>query len=131
MVIVGDNDDRRGGDAIRGGSCTEAVDGAALALEGVDDVHGGDGLSPGVLSVGDGVPNDALEEALEDLPAVVVDEGADPLDSAPSGEPPDGGLGDALDGSTGVALGSGPLGADLALATDSFATLSLSSHSSN
>eukprot|EP01043_Picozoa_sp_COSAG02_P058917 COSAG02_NODE_7415_length_3025_cov_8.518797_1_plen_70_part_10 len=27
---------------------TEAVEGAALALEGVDDVHGGDGLAAGV-----------------------------------------------------------------------------------
>ena len=33
----------------------EAVEGAALALEGVDHVHGGDGLPLGMLGVGDGV----------------------------------------------------------------------------
>ena len=34
---------------------SEAVKGAALALEGADDVHGRDGFQAGVLGVGDGV----------------------------------------------------------------------------
>ena len=99
-----------------------------MALESVDDVHGGDGLAAGVVSVGDGVTDNAFEEALEDLPAVVIDEGADPLDTSSSGKPADGGLGDALNGSTSVALGGGPLGADLAFSSDSFSSLSLSWH---
>ena len=99
-----------------------------MALESVDDVHGGDGLAAGVVGVGDGVTDNAFEEALEDLPAVVIDEGADPLDTSSSGKPADGGLGDALNGSTGVALGGGPLGADLAFSCDSFSSLSLSWH---
>ena len=37
---------------------TETVEGAALTLESVDDVEGGDGLALGVLSVGDRVTND-------------------------------------------------------------------------
>ena len=44
----------------------EAVEGLALALEGVDHVHGGDGLAAGVLGVGHGVTDDVLEEDLED-----------------------------------------------------------------
>jgi hypothetical protein len=37
-----------------------------LPLEGVDDVERGDGLSLGVLGVGDRVADDVLEEDLED-----------------------------------------------------------------
>ena len=55
-------------------STSETIDGSALSLECVDDVHSGDGLSPGVLSVGDGVSDDSLEEALEDLSGVIIDE---------------------------------------------------------
>jgi hypothetical protein len=43
-------------------SCTETVEGAARALERVDDVEGGDGLALCVLSVGDGVADDLEEE---------------------------------------------------------------------
>jgi hypothetical protein len=58
---------------------TETVQGAALALEGVHDVEGGDGLALGVLSVGDSVTDDTLEEGLEDTTGLVVD-GWDALD---------------------------------------------------
>ena len=74
----------------------EAVEGAALPLEGVDHVHGGDGLPLSVLGVGHGVADHVLEEDLEDAPGLLVDEAGDPLDAAPPGEAPDGGLGDAL-----------------------------------
>ena len=75
----------------------EAVEGLALALEGVDDVHGGDGLAAGVLGVGDGITDDVLEEDLEDTAGLLVDEAGDALDTATAGETADGGLGDALD----------------------------------
>lgn len=52
---------------------TETVQGTALALEGVDNVEGGDGLALGVLSVGDGVTDDTLEEGLEDRAGLLVD----------------------------------------------------------
>jgi hypothetical protein len=52
---------------------TEAVQGAALALESVDDIEGGDGLALGVLGVGDGIADDALEEGLEDTTGLFVD----------------------------------------------------------
>jgi hypothetical protein len=35
-----------------------------LTLEGVDYIEGGDGLALGVLSVGNGITDDALEEGL-------------------------------------------------------------------
>ena len=41
---------------------TETVKGSALPLESVDDVEGGDGLPLGVLSVGDRVSDDVLED---------------------------------------------------------------------
>jgi hypothetical protein len=69
----------------------------ALALERVDDVHGGDGLAARVLGVGDGVADDVLEEDLEHAAGLLVDEPRDALDAAPPGQPPDRRLGDPLD----------------------------------
>jgi hypothetical protein len=54
---------------------TETVEGTALALESVDNVEGGDSLALGVLSVGDGVTDNALEEGLEDTTGLFVDHG--------------------------------------------------------
>ena len=68
-----------------------------MTFEGVDDVHGGDGLPLGVLGVGDGIPDHVLEEHLEDTTGLLVDEAGDPLDSSPPRQTADGGLGDALD----------------------------------
>ena len=76
---------------------SESVEGASLALEGVDDVHGGDGLPLGVLAVGDGVTDDVLKEHLQDTTSLLVDESGDALDSSSAGETADGGLGDSLD----------------------------------
>ena len=75
----------------------EAAQGAALALEGVDDVEGGDDRSLGVLGVGHGVTDDVLEENLEDTAGFFVDEAADVLDATTASDTADRGLGDALD----------------------------------
>lgn len=80
-----------------GRSAPEAVEGAALALERVHHVHGRDRLALGVLRVGDGVPDHVLQEHLEHPAGLLVDEAGDALDAAAPGQPPDGGLGDALD----------------------------------
>ena len=92
-------------------SASESVEGSSLSLEGVDDIESSDGLSLGVLSVGDGVSDHVLEERSEDNSGLVVDEGADSLNSSSSGESSDGRLGDShdggLDGFGGVSLGSG------------------------
>jgi hypothetical protein len=80
-----------------GGLASESVEGAALPLEGIDNIHGGDGLPLGMLGVGDGVPDDVLQEDLENTPGLLIDEARDTLDTASAGQTPDGGLGDALD----------------------------------
>ncbi len=80
-----------------GNLSTEAVEGAALPLEGVDDVHGGDGLPAGVLGVAHRVADDGLKENLEDTAGLLVDEAGDALDTTPASQPADGGLGNALD----------------------------------
>ncbi|XP_040607403.1 uncharacterized protein LOC121142140 [Mesocricetus auratus] len=71
--------------------------GAALALERVDYVHGGDGLALSVLGVGDGVADHVLQEHLQHTAGLLVDEARDALDTTTSSQAADGGLGDALD----------------------------------
>jgi hypothetical protein len=68
-----------------------------LAFQSVDDIHGGDGLSLGVLCVGDSVTDDVLEEYLEDTTGLFVDETRDTLDSTSARKTTDRRLRDALD----------------------------------
>jgi hypothetical protein len=75
---------------------TETVEGAALPLESVDNVERGDGLALGVLSVGDGVTDNTLEEGLEDTTGLLVDHGRDTLDTTTACETTDSGLCDTL-----------------------------------
>ena len=53
--------------------------GAALAIEGVDHVHGAHGRAASVLGVDHGVADHVLEEHLEDRARLVVDEAGDAL----------------------------------------------------
>jgi len=76
---------------------TEAVEGAALAFESVDNVHGGDGLALGMLGVGHCVADHVLQEDLENTSGLLVDEAGDALDAASASQTTDGGLGNALD----------------------------------
>ena len=105
-----------------GGNCltAESVQSTALSLKSVDDIHGCHCLPLGVLGVGDGITDDVLEEHLQDTTGLLVDESGDTLDSATARQPPDGGLGDALD----VVSQHLPvtLGASLAQSLASFAT---------
>ena len=75
----------------------ESVEGTSLALEGVDNVHGGDGLPLGVLGVGHGITDDVLKENLQNTTGLLVDEAGDTLDSTTTSKTTDGGLGDTLD----------------------------------
>ena len=73
-----------------GGSAREAVQrAAALALQGVDDVHGVDGAAAGVLSVAGGVGDHCTQEVLEDLAAVLVYQPVDALHTSLPRQPPD------------------------------------------
>ena len=87
-----------GYDVLRGRSlAAEAIQGAALSLQSIDDVHGGDGLPLGVFAVGDGISDDVLKEKLEYATNLLVDEARDTLHSTSPGQTADGRLGDALD----------------------------------
>ena len=76
---------------------SESVQGPALPLEGVDDVHGCDGLPLGVLGVGDGVTDDVLKEHLQHTSGLLVDEARDSLHTTTTSQTADGRLGDTLD----------------------------------
>ena len=76
---------------------SESVQSPALALQGVDDIKGCDGLAACVLGVGDGIPDDILQEDLQDSPCLLIDEAGDTLDASTTSQSADGGLGDALD----------------------------------
>ena len=79
------------------GLSTESVKGLSLSLEGVDDVHGSDGLTAGVLGVGDRVTDDVLEEDLKDSTGFFVDQSRDTLDTTSTRKTTDSGLGNTLD----------------------------------
>lgn len=64
----------------------EAVQGAALSLQSVDNIERGDGFALGVLSVGDGITDDALEEGLEDTAGLFVDHYGDVSNALKLGE---------------------------------------------
>ena len=51
----------------------EAVQSAALSLEGVHDIKSSDGLAASVLSVGHSIADDVLKEHLEDTSGLLVD----------------------------------------------------------
>ncbi len=76
-----------------------------------------------MLGVGDSIPDDILQEDLEDTPGLLVDEARDTLDTTAASQTPDGRLGDALD-----VIPEHlpvPLGASLA---ESLSSLAASSH---
>ena len=81
----------------KGKLATEAVESPALALEGIDNVHGSDRLALGVFGVGDGIPDDVFQEDLEHTSGLLVDEAGDALHAATTSKATDGRLGDALD----------------------------------
>lgn len=79
------------------GSAAEAVQGSALPLQGVDDVHGGDSFSLRMLGVGNRVADYVFQENFEDASRLFVDQTGDPLHSSTSGETTDSGLRNPLD----------------------------------
>ena len=91
-----------------------------MTLQSIDDVHGSDGLSLGMLGVGDGISDDILKEDLEDTTGLFVDEAGDTLDTTTTRKTADGRLGDTLDVITqDFAM---TFGASLSEALSSFAT---------
>lgn len=84
-------------DTAAGRLTSESVQGTSLTLQGIDDVHGSDGLALGVFRVGDGIADDVLKEDLEHAAGLLVDQAGDTLDTATTGQTANGRLGDALD----------------------------------
>lgn len=75
----------------------KSVQGTALTLQGVDDIHGGDGLPLGVFGIGDGVTDDVLKEYLQYATGLLVDQARNTLHSTSACKTTDGWLGDTLD----------------------------------
>ena len=76
---------------------SKAVQGPALALESIDNVESCHCLTAGMLSVGDCIPDDVLQEDLEDTPGLFIDESRDTLDTTTASQSTDGWLCDSLD----------------------------------
>ena len=75
----------------------EAVQGAALAFEGVDNIHSGNGLSPSMLGIGYSVADHVLEKNLENSPGLLVDKTGDTLHTSAASQATDRWLRDSLD----------------------------------
>ncbi len=75
----------------------EAVQCTSLSLQGIHHIHGGDGLPLGVFRVGDRIPDDVLQENLEDTTGLLVNEAGDTFDSTTTSQTTDGGFGNTLD----------------------------------
>ena len=76
---------------------TESVEGSALTLESIDNIHSSDSLPLGVFGVGDSITDDVLKEDLEDSTGLLIDEARDTLDTTTASKTADSGLGDTLD----------------------------------
>ena len=76
---------------------SESVERSALTLQSVDNVESSDSLTACVLSVGDSIPDDILEEDLENSPGLLINEARDTLDASTTSQSADSRLGDALD----------------------------------
>jgi hypothetical protein len=76
---------------------SESVESLSLALEGVDNIHGGHSLTTSVLGVGDTVTDHVLKKDLEHTTSLFVDETRDTLDTTTTCETTDSGLGNTLD----------------------------------
>lgn len=76
---------------------SETIEGASLSLEGIDDIHGGNGLSLGVLGVCDCITNHIFEKDFQDSTGFFIDVSRNTLDSSSASESSDGRLGDSMD----------------------------------
>jgi hypothetical protein len=101
----------------------ESVKSATLALQSVHDVHGRDGLAACVLSVGDSITYNILEENLEHTTGLFVDKTGNALDTTTACKTADGGLCDTLD----IVTQNFAVTAGSALA-ESFSSFSTSGH---
>lgn len=76
---------------------SEPVDSLALTLESINDIERGDRLPSCMLRVCDRIPDDILEEHLQDTTRLFVDQAGDTLDTTTTGQTTNSGLSHALD----------------------------------
>ena len=91
---------RRGGSQFRkfrANLTAKTIERAPLALQSVDNIHGSDSLSPGVLGVGYGVTDHVLQKYLENTASLFVDETGDTLHATTTSQATNCSLGDSLD----------------------------------
>ena len=75
---------------------SKSVEGSALTFQSVDNVKGCNSLAACVLGIGDSIPDDILEEDLQDPPGLLINEAGDTLDASTTSQSANCGLGDAL-----------------------------------
>ena len=76
---------------------TKAVQGASLSLQSVHHIHGGNGLSLGVLGIRHSITDHIFQEHFQHSASLFVDQARDSLDTATPSKTTDGWLGDSLD----------------------------------
>ena len=76
---------------------SETVQGLALPLKGIDDIHGSHSLTTSVLRVGDRITNDVLKEYLEHSTSLLIDKTRDTLYTTTTSETTNSGLSNTLD----------------------------------
>merc|ERR1719369_2210299 len=76
---------------------TETIEGTALPLESIDNIHGSNGFPFGVFSVGDSVTNDILQEHLENTTSFFINQARDAFHASTSCQTTNSGLGNTLD----------------------------------
>ena len=76
---------------------SEAIQGPALALESIDNIKCCHCLPASMLCVGHCIPDDILQEDLQDTSCLLIDEPRNTLDSTSASKSADGWLCDSLD----------------------------------
>ena len=69
---------------------SKSVHGTSLAFQGIDNIHGGDCLSLGMLCVGDGITVNIFQEYLQDTTGFFVDQLRDTFGTTSFGKKSDG-----------------------------------------
>ena len=75
----------------------KTIESVPLALQSVDNIHGSDSLSLGVLGVGDGITDHVLQKYLENTASLFVDETGHTLHTTMTSQATNCSLGDSLD----------------------------------
>ena len=83
--------------ALRPKLTSKTVEGLSLALEAVNDVHGGDSLSAGVLGVGDRITDNVLQKDLQNTTGFLINQSGNTLHTTTTSQTANGGLRNSLD----------------------------------